>query len=81
MSYPTHDTDWAESQWGNHWRRVNGIPLIVGRSSYGGNHYWASVDREFLDVQFETLGQAKAAAEAELQRLENLWYMGRSYDY
>ena len=24
MSYPTHDTDWAESAKGNHWRRENG---------------------------------------------------------
>lgn len=80
MTYPTHDTDWAESQWGNHWRRINGIPLVVGRSSYGRNHYWASVDREFLDVQFKTLDQAKAAAEAELQRREDFWFIERDHE-
>ncbi len=24
MSYPTHDTDWAESTQGNDWKRIDG---------------------------------------------------------
>jgi hypothetical protein len=79
MTYPTHDTDWAESQWGNHWRRVNGIPLIVGRSNHG-YYFLASVDLKYLDDLFETQAQAKAAAEAELKRLENDWLMERGND-
>lgn len=70
MSYPTHDTDWAESQQGNYWRRVNGVPLIVGKRKHE-RYYWASVDSKFMDEIFNSLGEAQLAAEKELERIEN----------
>lgn len=79
MNYSTHDTDWAESQAGNHWRRSGGVPLIVGRHKYA-KYYWASVDLKYLDKAFETIEQAKTAAESELKRLEDEWLKERSYD-
>jgi hypothetical protein len=78
MSYPTHDTDWAESQAGNYWRRVNGIPLIVGKRKYE-KYYWASVDNKFMDEIFASLEQAQFAAEKEIERIENNFWP--PYDY
>ena len=79
MSYPAHDTDWEESQAGNQWRRLNGIVLIVGKRKHE-RHYWASVELKYLDDVFATVAQAKAAAEAELNRLENNWFREHGHD-
>jgi hypothetical protein len=73
MSYPTHDTDWAESAQGNDWKRSDGKALVVGRKKDGT--YWAMVDGNFAKGSFPHKGAAKAAAEAELQRQDRLsWY-------
>lgn len=79
MSYPTHDTDWEESQAGNQWRRLNGTVLIAGKKKHA-TFYWASVDYKYLVGRFETMAEAKAAAEAELNRLENNWFRENSHD-
>ena len=70
MSYPTHDTDWAESQIGNSWRRVNGAALIVGRDRLT-KLYWASIDHKYLDDLFKSLEEAQLAVEKEHERIEN----------
>jgi hypothetical protein len=80
MTYSTSDTDWAESQGGNQWRRLGGVPLIVGRSK-NRKLYWASVDYKFLQEQFETPEEAKAAAETEFKRQEQAWYMEKINGY
>jgi hypothetical protein len=79
MNYPTHDTDWEESQAGNQWRRLNGTVLIAGKKKYAA-FYWASVDYKYLPGLFETMGEAKAAAEAELNRLENNFFREHGHD-
>lgn len=79
MTYSTDDTDWEESQAGNQWRRLNGIVLIVGKRKHE-RHYWASVELKYLDDVFATVAQAKAAAEAELNRLENNWFREHGHD-
>ncbi|MEY3664228.1 MAG: hypothetical protein RLZZ153_410 [Pseudomonadota bacterium] len=79
MTYPTHDTEWAESQWGNQWRRLNGTVLIAGKKKQAA-FYWASVAHKYLAGRFETMAEAKAAAEAELKRLEDDWLREHSHD-
>ena len=78
MSYRTKDTEWEESQLGNQWRRLNGTVLIVGKKKHE-LHFWASVDLKYLDDVFDTMAQAKTAAEAELNRLENNWFREHSH--
>jgi hypothetical protein len=74
MSYPTHDTDWAESAQGNDWRRSDGKVLIVGRSRLDGA-FWARADDHLVKGSFPDKSAAKAAAEAELKRQDRLsWY-------
>jgi hypothetical protein len=73
MSYPTHDTDWAESAQGNDWKRSDGKALAVGRKKDGT--FWAMVDGHFAKGSFPHKVAAKAAAEAELKRQDRLnWY-------
>ncbi len=55
------DTDWARSAKGNHWRRFNGVPLVVGSKKNGG--YWVRVGDGFIQGNHESLPQAKGAAE------------------
>ena len=78
MNYPTHDTDWAESQLGNSWRRQDGIPLIVGKQR-GATHFWASSDHVFLKDVFKTLEEAMAAADEELDRRQKKWMPKNDY--
>jgi hypothetical protein len=74
MSYPTHDTDWAESALGNDWKRIDGKVLIVGRSRLGGA-FWARADDRLVKGSFPHKAAAKAAAEAELKRQDNMgWH-------
>ena len=73
MSYPTHDTDWAESAKGNEWKRVDSKVLVVGRKKDG--NFWAMADGNFAKGSFTNKAAAKAAAEAELKRQDNMsWY-------
>ncbi len=78
MSFSNHDTEWEESQLGNQWRRLNGTVLIVGKKKHQ-RHFWASVDLKYLDDVFDTMAQAKTAAEAELKRLEEKWLREHSH--
>ena len=61
-----HNTDWDLSAKGNWWWRENGTPLIVGMSKYG--RIWARVGDDFLDGQYDSLEEAKAACEKEAQK-------------
>lgn len=73
MSYPIHDTDWAESAQGNYWKRIDGKALVVGCKKDGT--YWAMVDGHFAKGSFSDKAAAKAAAEAEFRRQNNMsWY-------
>ena len=67
MSYGLYDTDWAVSSKGNHWKRINGKVATAGQKRDGS--YWGMADGIFADGNFYTLQEAKAAAEAKLQRL------------
>lgn len=69
MSYPTHDTDWAESTQGNDWKRVGGKVLVVGGKKDGT--FWAMADGRFAKGSFSHKAAAKAAAEAEFRRQNN----------
>jgi hypothetical protein len=62
MEYPTHDTSWAISAKGNHWRRLDG-KVLVGGEYKDSDNYWAMRDGEFLKDKFQTLQLAKQAAE------------------
>jgi len=55
------DTDWKLSAKGNYWRKCRGIMLIVGGSFEKG--YWVRVGEDFLDGKFDSLEEAKLAAE------------------
>jgi hypothetical protein len=35
MNFPTHDTSWAISSKGNHWKRKDGIALVAGKRKDG----------------------------------------------
>ncbi len=63
-----HDTSWSLSQKGNHWRRIEGIVLVVGRQKKGDG-YWALVGEDFLTGEFETKIDAQAAAELKAKKL------------
>jgi hypothetical protein len=63
MIFPTHDTNWAISEKGNNWRRLDGKVLVVGRFKTN-DYYWAMRDGEFLKGKFRTIHQAQSAAEA-----------------
>ena len=56
-----HDTDCDLTAKGNWWRRIDGTPLIVGQSKSG--RVWARVGDDFLDGQYDSLSEAKAACE------------------
>jgi hypothetical protein len=62
VSYPTHDTQWAESNKGNLWRRRDGEVLVVGKSKTTGK-FWARNGDGFIPGSFESLRAAKHAAE------------------
>jgi hypothetical protein len=71
--YPTHDTEWAESNQGNDWKRINGKVLVVGRKQDGP--FWAMADGHFAKGAFPNKSAAMEAAEAELKRQDNMgWY-------
>ena len=63
--YPTHDTDWKTSSKGNHWRRIDGIVLVVGQFKTNDD-YWAMRDGKFLSGRFHSIGHAQYAAEHKL---------------
>ena len=58
--FDTNDTDWALSSKGNHWRRLHGRLLVVGKSKYG---FWARVGDSFIKRQLDDLEDAKRTAE------------------
>jgi len=66
MNFPTHDTDWALSSKGNHWKRKDGIALVAGKRKDG--RYWARRGDDFLYGSFASLEEAKSALERDLQR-------------
>jgi len=61
MNFPSHDTNWAVSLKGNCWRRKDGIALIAGKRKDG--RYWARRGDDFLPGSFESIEEAKRAAE------------------
>lgn len=69
-----NDTDWALSQKGNFWRRINGTVLVVGRRK-NTDAFWAMVDGEFLKGSFATELLAKSAAtdKANGDELDGFW--------
>lgn len=77
--YSTNDTDWAESQAGNQWKRVNGTVLIAGKY-IGSKFFWARVKGDLLDDYFKTLEEAQIAAEKEQKRLDDSWQPPYDYD-
>ena len=79
MNYGSHDTDWAESQLGNQWRRLNQFILIIGKHRKAA-HYWASIDHVYLAETFESAEAAMKAVELELERRQSAWERGISHD-
>jgi hypothetical protein len=62
MSFQTPtNTTWKLSSKGNYWRKQNGVMLIAGGSNEKG--YWARVDDDFLKEKFDSIEDAKQAAE------------------
>ncbi len=64
--YPTHDTDWKSSSKGNHWRRQNGVVLVVGQFKTNSD-YWAMRDGNFIKGRFFSIRDAQYAAEHNLE--------------
>ena len=64
--YPTHDTDWKTSSKGNHWRRQNGVVLVVGRFKTNSD-YWAMRDGNFIKGRFYSMENAQYAAENNVE--------------
>ncbi len=62
MKYPTHDTNWSLSSKGNFWRRLNKKLLVVGQFK-DNDFYWSMRDGEFLKGRFDSIEDAKFAAE------------------
>ena len=60
MIFPKN-TEWKVSTKGNYWRKLDGVMLITGGSDARG--FWARVDEDFLKEKYESLDQAKSAAE------------------
>jgi hypothetical protein len=58
--YDLYDTDWALSNKGNQWRRLEGRLLVVGKSKFG---FWARVGDTFVKGRFSDTAEAKSAAE------------------
>lgn len=56
------DTEWKLSAKGNHWRRVSGKLLVVGKRKSDGR-YWAMHGGTFLSGSYEYLSDAKRAVE------------------
>ena len=77
--YSNNDTDWAESQAGNQWKRVNGTLLIAGKYK-GSKFFWARVDAERLEDHFKTLEEAQIAAEKKQKVLEKSSLIRNGYD-
>ena len=66
MSYPNdRNTEWKLSSKGNHWRKRNGVMLVVGGSDEKG--YWVRVGDDFLSIKQDTLQDAKDIAEYEAE--------------
>ena len=62
MSYQyPKNTEWKLSSKGNYWRKKNGLMLIAGGTDKKG--FWVRVDDDFLKEKFESLEEAKQAAE------------------
>lgn len=61
MNFFEDNTMWAKSAKGNHWKKINGVVLIVGGSD--SKKYWARVDDEFLPDRYESIEEAKNAAQ------------------
>jgi len=68
--YPTHDTDWKTSSKGNHWRRQNGVVLVVGQFKTNSD-YWAMRDGNFIKGRFYSIRDAQYAAEHNLEGDDN----------
>lgn len=63
MSFFDDNTPWSKSAKGNHWRKLNGTVLIVGGSS--SKKYWVRVGDNFLPDRYESIEEAKAAAQED----------------
>jgi len=55
------NTEWKLSLKGNHWRKKDGVTLVVGGSEENG--FWVRIGDDFLAEWEETLEEAKDAAE------------------
>ena len=70
--FPTHDTDWAISSKGNHWKRKDGIALVAGERKDG--RFWARRGDGFLPGSFASLEEAKSALEDDSSDEDDGWY-------
>jgi hypothetical protein len=70
MNYTSKNTNWAISAKGNHWRRIDGIVLVVGQFKTNDD-YWAMRDGKFLSGRFHSIGHAQYAAEHNLDGDDN----------
>ena len=60
------DADWGISSRGNLWRGGNGTVLVVGKTRDG--RVWARVGDDLLDGEYDSLREAKAAADSEARK-------------
>jgi hypothetical protein len=70
MNHTSKNTNWAISAKGNHWRRIDGIVLVVGQFKTNDD-YWAMRDGKFLSGRFHSIGHAQHAAEHNLDGDDN----------
>ena len=70
MNHTSENINWAISAKGNHWRRIDGIVLVVGQFNTSDD-YWAMRDGKFLSGHFNSIGNAQYAAEHNLGSDDN----------
>jgi hypothetical protein len=66
MSHTSDNTSWAISAKGNHWRRQNGVVLVVGQFK-ANSDYWAMRDGNFIKGRFCSMEDAQYAAENNIE--------------
>ena len=66
MSHTSDNTRWTISAKGNHWRRQNGVVLVVGQFKTNSD-YWAMRDGNFIKGRFYSIEDAQYAAEHNVE--------------
>jgi hypothetical protein len=70
MTFSTNNTNWANSSKSNHWRRIDGVGIVIGQFKTNDD-YWAMHDGKFLSGRFHSISHAQYAAGQNLDGVDN----------